>query len=113
MKTEMPRTSGAFRGPDEGLNWSRETADGAEGPSQEPLLNYKCWWDVGDPLCVGMRKELEDDFRDHSGGGVDGVSGSHHRENRRSRKQITGCLHMGEADQRGLARGNNELNLGV
>ena len=36
-----------------------------------------------------------------------------HRENRRSRKQITGCLHMGEADQRGLARGNNELNLGV
>ena len=46
MKTEMPRTSGAFRGPDEGLNWSRETADGAEGPSQEPLLNYKCWWDV-------------------------------------------------------------------
>ena len=39
MKTEMPRTSGAFRGPDEGLNWSRETADGAEGQSQEPLLN--------------------------------------------------------------------------
>lgn len=36
---EMPRTSGAFRGPDEGLNWSSESAGGAEGQSQEPLLN--------------------------------------------------------------------------
>lgn len=76
----MPRTSRAFSGPDEGLNWSRETADGAEGQSQEPLLNQKCWWDVGDPLCVGMRKELEDDFRDHSGGGMDGVSAQGEQE---------------------------------
>lgn len=34
-------------------------------------------------------------------------------ENRESGRQVTGCLHIGEADQTGLARGNNELNLGV
>lgn len=68
---------------------------------------------MGDPLYVAMRKELEDDFRDHSGGGVDGVSGNQHREHRKRGRWITGCLHMGEADQRGLARGDNELNVGV
>lgn len=30
-------------------------------------------------MYVAIRKELEDDFRDHSGGGVDGVSGNQHR----------------------------------
>lgn len=62
---------------------------------------------------MGLRKQLEGDFRDHSGGGVDDVSGNQHREHRESGRQVTGCLHVGEADQTGLARGDNELNLGV
>lgn len=44
---EMPRTSRAFRGPYEGLNWSNESASGAEGQSQEPVLNLEVWVGCG------------------------------------------------------------------
>lgn len=63
LKADIRELSGVQVRSNKGLNWSSGNAVGEQGTDQEPLLKQKCWQDVGDPLGMGIGKELEDDLK--------------------------------------------------